>query len=88
MVEGLNPQEAVARLEKFQQMFEVTMPAVCPTVSRLGCCHIMLAFACPVLHLALPVCNTIVSSGRNTIQPVQSSFGNAKFHNLRGHTAR
>ena len=23
MVEGLNPQEAIARLEKFQQMFEV-----------------------------------------------------------------
>ncbi len=26
MVEGLNPQEAIARLEKFQQMFEVLLP--------------------------------------------------------------
>lgn len=25
MVEGLNPQEAIARLEKFQQMFEVIL---------------------------------------------------------------
>ena len=27
MVEGLNPQEAIARLEKFQQMFEVPATA-------------------------------------------------------------